>query len=83
MSDNMIKISMEDAEKLKILFYDANTTPCIKMTSDPNEKDFSTLAWDKVRDFQIELGSKYGYDWTKHAINFKTCIVKYIGDKNE
>src|SRR3990167_8435038 len=67
--NNMGKLDESDLKKLIDLHQRATNTPCIKLSSNPNEKDFATLAWDDVRDFQIELGKKYGYDWQKVAIN--------------
>jgi len=64
-------LEKEEIKKLLELYNMAQNTPVIKMTSDPNEKDFATLAWDEVREFQIELGKKYHYDWQKVKVNGK------------
>ena len=69
-------ISQNDLEKLLELHKSAQTTPMIKFSSDPKEKDLSTLAWDVLRDFQIELGKKYQYDWEKIAIDRKGEIIQ-------
>ena len=62
------KLAEEETKKIFALFLSAQNAPAIKFTSDPNEKDLSTLAWDEVRNMQIELGKKYGYDHTKIVI---------------
>jgi len=69
--DNRIpiaKLAEDETKKLFGLFLSAQHAPMIKFTSDPNEKDLATLAWDLVRNMQIELGKKYGYDHTKTVI---------------
>jgi len=68
-------MSLEEAEHMKKLVETAQSTPMIKMTSDPNEKDFSTIAWDTVREFQTELGKKYNYDFEKVKVNSQTGEV--------
>lgn len=68
-------ISIEEAKHMQKLVVDASNTPMIKFTADPNEKDASTIAWDLVREFQIELGKKYGYDWEKVKVNSETGEV--------
>ena len=55
----------------------AQKTPVIKVTSDPNEKDLSTMAWDAVRDKMDELGKKYGYDPRNSAINSRREVIAY------
>ena len=75
MTKSLKSISQEDYEKLLELYKSAQTTPMIKFSSDPNEKDQATLAYDKVREFQQELGKKYNYDWEKHAINGEGEVI--------
>jgi len=69
------KISKEDLDQLLALHNSAQNAPVVKFTSDPNEKDLSTKAWDRVRDFQQGLGTKYNYDWEKYAINGKGELI--------
>lgn len=70
-SKPFLVLAKDEIKKLLELYDRAKTTPMIKMTADPNEKDFATLAWDDVRELQIELGKKYHYDWQKVNVNKK------------
>ena len=76
LSDEQNCISQEDLKLLLELYNTAQTAPVIKFSSDPNEKDMSTLAWDRVREFQQALGKKYDYDWEKVAINGKGEMIQ-------
>lgn len=71
----ILTITKAEIEYLLKLYTDAQNTPVIKFSSDPNEKDQATLAYDRVREFQQELGKKYNYDWEKHAINGKGEVI--------
>ena len=71
----MIKLSELDLGELLRLYKTAEETPVIKFTSDLNEKDLATKAWDRVREFQQQLGKEYGYDWEKFAVNAKGEVI--------
>lgn len=75
MTDPICTLSKEDFDLLLDLYNTAKTMPVIKLTSNPNEKDFSTLAWDSVREFQKKLGKKYNYDWEKNGCNAQGEVV--------
>lgn len=62
------KLTEEEAGKLLDLYQKARTTPVISLTG-KFEDDWSKLAWDRVRNFQIELAKKHGYDWEKVMIS--------------
>jgi hypothetical protein len=72
-----MKLSEEEHQRLTALYKTAQTTPVIKLTSNPNEKDWATAAWDKVREYMDELGRKYGYDPAKYAINKDGEVVPH------
>lgn len=76
-------ISADEIKKLTELYLNAQNTPMIKFTSDPNEKDLSTRAWDVVREFQKELGIKYGYDWEKHVIDQSGNVIRLTDGEME
>ena len=69
MTESVCTLDEEETKRMLFLHGRAQNTPMIKMTSDPKEKDFSTLAWDDVREFQIEMGKKHNYDWEKVMVN--------------
>lgn len=62
------QLSDDETKKIFGLLSNAQRAPAIKLSSDPNEKDFATQAWDAVTRMQIEMGKKYGYDHTKAVI---------------
>lgn len=62
-------ITKAEIEHMLKLHKNAQETPMIKFTSDPTEKDMSAKAWDAVREFQQEMGKKYGYQWDHVVIN--------------
>lgn len=68
-------IEKTDLNKLMELYKKAQNTPMIKLSSDPNIKDWATLAWDDVRELQMQLGKKYGYDWERNAIDRDGNVV--------
>ena len=72
-----VKLNEEDRKELTALYQIAQTTPMIAMSSkDALEgKDFSTLAWNRVRKFMDALGKKYGFDPVVSAISPKTGMV--------
>jgi hypothetical protein len=70
-----MKITKEECDKLVELYRKAGNTPMIKFTSDPKEKDLSTLAWDNVRSFYDELGKKYNFDPKEKCINPQTLEI--------
>lgn len=74
-NEPICKLTEEEIKKILKLYTDAQNTPVIKFSSDPNEKDMATQAYDKVREFQQELGKKYNYDWEKHGINEKGEVI--------
>lgn len=74
----MIKLSSQDLKELLELTRKAETTPVIALSlKDGLEgRDWSALAWDKVRDKWHELGRKYGFDPTQvKGIDTKTGEV--------
>lgn len=75
MTDSICTLSKEDFDMLMDLYNTATKTPVIKLTSDPMEKDFSTLAWDAVKEFQIKLGKKYNYNWKKNSVNAQGEVI--------
>jgi thymidylate synthase len=75
----MIIVSEQDYDQVLELYKLAKTTPVIKMTTDPEVKDWSEQAWDRVRDKMDELGQKYGYDPSTHAINKDRQVIP-VGD---
>lgn len=74
-TDSICTLSKEDFDLLLDLYKTAKTTPVIKFSSDPNEKDLATIAWDSVREFQKALGKKYNYDWEKNACNAQGEVI--------
>lgn len=75
MSDEKIcQLSVDDAKLLLTAFEQAQNTPMIKFSSD--QKDLATSAWDRVRDIQIELAKKYGYNWEAVKISGKGEVFK-------
>ena len=73
MTDKVNHISQENLKELLELYETARNTPVI--TFSVSEPSFADKAWDKVREFQEELGKKYDYDWHKVAINGKGEII--------
>jgi len=65
MAEPVCVLDEEETKRMLALHQSAQNAPMIKFTSDPYEKDLSTLAWDVVRNFQIEMGKKYKYNWEK------------------
>jgi hypothetical protein len=59
-----IMLSEEDLKELVELYQRARTTPMIAMSIADGlaGRDWSSLAWDKVRRKMDELGKKYGYN---------------------
>lgn len=70
-----IVIEKEDLDELLKLYSKAENTPMIKMTADPKQKDWATLAWEQVTVLQQKLGEKYHYNWEKNAINMKGEVI--------
>lgn len=70
-------ISKDDCAKLAELYHTAQTTPVIALTGAAilSGNDWASQAWRRVSDFQEELGKKYKFDHTIHAINVKTGQV--------
>jgi hypothetical protein len=65
-----MKITEQENKHLQDLYKTAKEMPVI--TFDLSQKDWATLAWDRVRDYMDELGMKYNYDPATHAIDPKT-----------
>ena len=67
------QLSEEDTKKLLELYNRAQNTPVIAMSLEDGlrGRDFASLAWNELRDFQKELGNKYRYDWNRAAVNQK------------
>lgn len=70
------QLSEDETKKIFGLLLSAQHAPAIKMSSNPNEKDFATQAWDLVREMQTEMGKKYGYDHTEAVIMEHGFIYK-------
>lgn len=76
----MEKIKLQEAEikKLKELTETARTTPVIALSTKDalSGKDWSTLAWNEVRDYWKELGKKYGFNPEDVQIDLNTREIK-------
>ena len=72
-----MKITAEENRELQDLYHTAQNTPVIAMSvKDGLEgRDWSTQAWNRVREYMDFLGKKYGYDPATHAVNPKTGEV--------
>lgn len=63
-----IKLNEEDTKEMIDLFHSYEKAPVLSMTG-KEEDSFQYQAQERLHQFQIRMGKKYGYDWSKHAIN--------------
>lgn len=75
-----IKLSKKDFVELQRLYKIAQNTPVI--TFAVGTPSLADNAWERARDFQQQLGEKYGYDWKTHRIEPNRKVIKILGDES-
>ena len=78
-----IFLSEEDRKELVELYQTAQTTPVIafSVANMIEGRDWSSLAWNSVREKMDKLGKKYGFDPRISPINQKTGEVQSSDQK--